>query len=312
MTRTFRAIGFMCACVCLMYSPSINAQIVHLHDIGGDYEWLNYKVVDGAQLYMLVFKPVDHKSTDRSPAIVFIHGGGFVGGHPSFFFPHCQYFTSRGMVAFTINYRLITKKGPEGIDAVGSCVADCKSAVRYIRANAEKFGIDSDRIAVAGDSAGGHLAAALGTMKDFENPGEDTKISAMANAMILYNPAVDMNIPAFKNVFTLSEVNDDIRARYARYSPITYVAKGQPPALLMHGIDDTNVPIESAYRFAEAMKKAGNRCDMVALENTKHAFVIVGIGTEATIVNALQVTDRFLASLGYLSCEPTIEMGGRK
>ena len=75
-------------CVLFMCVSVVKAQTLHLKDIGGDYQWLmSYKTVDGTQLGMHIFKPYGHKSTDRRPAVVFIHGGGFVSGKPSFFSP---------------------------------------------------------------------------------------------------------------------------------------------------------------------------------------------------------------------------------
>ena len=111
--------------VLFMYVSVVKAQTLHLKDIGGDYEWLmSYKTVEGTQLGMHIFKPYGHKPTDRRPAVVFIHGGGFVSGKPSFFFPHCRYFASRCAVAFSINYRLVQKKGLAAFDAVGDCLTD--------------------------------------------------------------------------------------------------------------------------------------------------------------------------------------------
>ena len=251
--RTVR-IGVALVCVLFMYFSEVEAQTLHLKDIGGVYRWVNYKVVEGTQLSLHVFNPPGHRSADHRPAIVFIHGGGFTGGHPSFFFPHCRYFASRGAVAFSINYRLVKKKGLEAFDAVGDCLTDCKSAIRYIRANADTFGVDPERIAVAGDSAGGHLAACLGTIDGFDDPDEDRSVSSMANAMVLYNPVMDVNLKALINLFQIKETGSALKENTDRISPVYYVSEGQPPALVMHNTEDTNVPIEQSYRFTEAMK----------------------------------------------------------
>ena len=306
-TNIRRAVVYCIAC--LMTSvwciPYASAQILHLRDIGADYRWLHYPCDGGGQQSLFTFEPKNHKAGDRCPAIVFIHGGGFVSGDPSYFFPHCRYFAERGAVAFSISYRLITQKGLDGINAIGTCINDCKSAIRFIRTNADSLGIDPNHIAVIGDSAGGHLAACMGM---FPDPGgsEARKVSSRANAMVLYNPPVDLEIKAFNNVFAIPVFGNAEKERLKYFSPITYVTKNLPPTLVMHGSEDVTIPIEQIYRFTEKMKKAGNRCDMIALEGTKHAFVIVGIGTDTTIVRALQETDRFLASLGYLKGKPTI------
>jgi acetyl esterase/lipase len=89
-------------------------------------------------------------------------------------------------------------------------------------------------------------------------------------------------------------------ARAQRVSPINHVRTGLPPSLVIHGTDDTVIPVEQAHRFAAAMTDSGNRCDLIVLDGVRHAFVIVGIGTEETIVRALGETDSFLSSIGFM------------
>jgi len=232
-----------------------------------------------------------------------------MGGSPQLFFPHSRYFASRGMVAFSISYRLTTIEGV----TPGDCIEDCKSAVRYIRKNAERLGIDPNRIAILGDSAGGHLAACLGVMEGvFDAPGEDLSISSMGNAILLYNPVVDLNSD---NLLRIVPENRQLKGESGltreeigkKISPLFYIKSGQPPTLLMHGLDDTNVAPSQGQRFAEAMRKAGNRCDLVMLPKTQHAFVIVNYtAPDEQVVNAIRTADQFLASLGYLKGKPTL------
>lgn len=289
---------------------------------------LVYKTVGNVNLKLIIFNPVGFKPTDHRTAVVFIHGGGWASGFPGLFYPHCRYFASRGAVAVSVNYRLAAKQGPTIFD----CLADCRAAVRYIRNNGNRIGIDPDKIAVAGDSAGGHLAACLGAFMGLETPGEGDPALSMANAVVLYNPAVEMSVfrPDLLNtifgittlpgkeagrgntVVTQPEYGRTLEERIRRISPQYYVSSGQPPVLLMHGTSDKVIPIEQVYRYDEAMKKAGNKCELIALEGANHAFVLPGYGTEETIVRAIQAADRFLASLGYIDGEPTIALSGKK
>jgi len=304
----------------IVVSTVARADGLTVDDIGANYQWLRYPASDGGNRELFVFHPPDHKPGDRRTAVVCIHGGGWTSGRPEYFLPHCHYFASRGAVAFSIGYRLVTEKGPEALDKVGVCIADCKAALRHIRKNADTFGIDPDRIVVMGDSAGGHLAACLGTMEGYDL-GSDTTVNAMADAVVCYNPCIDMKLPLVLRIFGIGQGaggsdgsgNDpEVKKRAEAVSPINHVRAGLSPTLVMHGMADTVIPVEQARRYADAMKRAGNRCDLTVLDGVSHAFVIVGIGTEETIVKALRTTDEFLGSLGFLEGEPTIELKKNK
>ena len=125
---------------------------------------MQYKEASGAKLFLHVFNPEGHKTTDARPAIVFFFGGGWNGGTPKQFEPHCQYLARRGMVAITAEYRVKSRNKTSPFE----CVADGKSAVRFIRANAAKLGVDPKRVAAGGGSAGGHVAAATGNCPELE------------------------------------------------------------------------------------------------------------------------------------------------
>lgn len=266
-------------------------------------------------LVLHVFRPADAKPGERRPAIMFIHGGGWIGGTPDLFMSLARYFAARGMVGVNITYRL----AKPGETTVADCITDCRSALRYIRAHAAELGIDPDRIAVAGDSAGGHLAAVLGTMPGFDAPGEDTSVNGFANAMILYNPIVDMTEddwirfavggPALADRKNTPRPADEASVALAKsLSPLFFVAPGQAPSLLIHGKGDHVVKISQAERFAEAAKAAGNRCDFLPLgEEVGHAFILPDYKSdEPFVVENIHVTDRFLKSLGWLEGEPTL------
>ena len=229
--------------------------------------------------------------------------------------PLARYFAARGLVAFNITYRL----AKPGAVTVADCVADCRSALRYVRAHAAALGLDPARIAVAGDSAGGHLAATLGTDTGPSHPDDAPDVSGRADALLLFNPIVDMTEadwiryavggPALadkKNTPRPAAPEDIALAR--SLSPLFHVAPGQPPALLMHGRADRIVPLSQAELFADAYRVAGNRIDFTVVEGgVGHAFVIPGYKwPESVVVEAVRAADAFLASLGWLSGEPTL------
>jgi len=270
-----------------------------------------YRTVGRRKLALYVYEPAGHKPTDRTPALVAIHGGGWGAGDAiKYFRPICRYFASRGLVAVNITYRLTSQKDVTLFD----CVSDAQTAMRFVRANARKLGIDPKRIAVMGDSAGGHLAACVGLLADVAPPKRYQDVSSRADAVLAYNPIVD--IPALKWAMTRPGIKTDPPAVYKpaktpleraqQLSPIHHVRKGLPPMLLAHGTADDCVPVEQIDRFAKAAKAAGNRCDYERVDGWKHAFVLPNYAKEETVVPALRMADAFLASLGYIRGEPPL------
>ena len=272
-----------------------------------------YKRIGDQELTLQVFRPAGDLRGGTRPAIVWIHGGGWVAGTPDGMMPHASYFASRGMVAFNINYRLARP----GSVTVGDCLADCRSALRYLRAHAGEYGLDPKRIAVAGDSAGGHLAASLGTLSGFDNPGDDLTISGRADALILYNPVIDMTEGDRIRYAVGGQALADKKSprpagpadvEIARsLSPLFHIASDLPPAIVLHGREDSVVPVSQAERFTAAARAAGNRCDLVIYEGVGHAFVVAAYKwPEPVVVEAIRAADGFLGSLGWLDGPPTL------
>ena len=127
---------------------------------------LLYKTAGEHSLFLHLFEPSRKGRARSRPAIVFFFGGGWNGGSPSQFYPHCRYLADRGMVALAAEYRIKNTHGTPP----SACVEDGKSALRWIRSHAPDLGIDPNRIAAGGGSAGGHVAAAVATTEGFEDP----------------------------------------------------------------------------------------------------------------------------------------------
>lgn len=254
-----------------------------------------YKNVDDQELVIYVTKPSDWKAADRRPAILFFHGGGWVGGKPGQFTDHAKYFASRGLVCFQAQYRLLDKKKK---DPPTICIRDARSAMRWVRNRADEFGIDPNRIATAGGSAGGHLAATLGTINLHDEPGEDTTVSVRANAMLLFNPVFD-NGP---DGWGTARVGD----RYPEFSPAHNITPQTPPAIVFLGDADKLIPVATLDSFQAKMTEAGVRCDTLVFPGMPHGFFNKGRGNEVPYVKTVRVADEFLASLGWLEGEPTL------
>ena len=243
-----------------------------------------YKEVGDVKLHLHAFLPKDHKADDKRPAIVFFFGGGWVGGTPSQFYRQSAHLAERGMVAYCAEYRVRSRNNATPFD----CVTDGKSAVRYVREHAAELGVDPQRIAAGGGSAGGHVAACTGVIEGFDADGEDANISSQPNAMVLFNPVIDTGPKGYGY--------DRLKERYKEISPVEHVTDHTPPTILFQWDADTTTPPGGARTFAERMKKADRRCELVEFPGQKHGFFNRGEPFEKT----LAAMDAFLTSLEYL------------
>jgi len=248
-------------------------------------ESLVYKTTAETDLKLHVFYPEGHKASDQRPAIVFFFGGGWVDGSPSQFFPHCDYLASRGMVAMSAEYRVRSRDKTTPRE----CVQDGKSAVRWIRQHAETLGIDPEHILAGGGSAGGHVAAATGTVEGFNEEGEDPGISSRPTALVLFNPVFDNGPGGYGH--------DRVKAYWKAISPMHNINENTPPTVVFFGTKDKHVPVATAEEYKQRMEALGLRCDLYLYKDQPHGFFNLGRDCyKAT----LEDMDRFLVSLGYL------------
>ena len=264
-----------------------------------------YKTVGDTTLKLYVFQPDGWKPGDKRPAIVCFFGGGWTNGTPRQFLPQCKYLATRGIVAIAADYRVASRNQVKAVD----CVKDAKSAIRFVRKNAARMGVDPNRIVAAGGSAGGHLAAACGTIAGFDEPNEDTHVSSRPNAMLLFNPAVVLaaveGLDLDKQL--LATLSDRMGTNPRDLSPYHHVAPGDPPTAIFHGKADRVVSYATVAAFAKAMKDAGNTCELFGYDDQGHGFFNYGRGRNEMFVATLKEADKFLARLGYLQGEPTLE-----
>jgi len=254
-----------------------------------------YKTASNTQLKLWIFSPKNQQTTNGLPAIVFFFGGGWSSGSPEQFVEQCRYLAGRGMVAITADYRVKTRQDVKPFQ----CVADARSAIRWVRTNATKLGVDPNRIAAGGGSAGGHLAASTAFITEFDEPTEDKDISATPNALVLFNPALvlaPLDGYTFANVGT-RVTEERFGTKPEKVSPAHHVKKGAPPAIIFHGKADTTVPYSTTETFAAEMKKAGNRCELIGFDGAPHGF----FNRDPFFAQTLKATDTFLVSLGWLT-----------
>jgi acetyl esterase len=244
-----------------------------------------YKNAGDRELRLHIEKPVDWKSADRRPAIVFFFGGGWVGGSPEQFRTQSEYFATRGMVGIRVEYRTIPKgdKGPPLV-----CCADAKSAMRHVRGHAAEFGVDPARIAAAGGSAGGHLAAFTALVDGLDDPADDLNISCKPDALVLFNPVFN-NGPGQWG-------HERVGGRFREFSPAHHITKAAPPTCVFLGDEDKLIGVPVLREFEAAMKAAGVRCDAHVYPGAAHGF----FNKEPHRSQTLAEADRFLTSLGWL------------
>jgi acetyl esterase/lipase len=213
-------------------------------------------------------------ATKPMPAVIFIHGGGWIGG--SYKGAPIQALARAGFFAASIEYRLSNEaKWPAQIE-------DCKLGVRWLRANAATYGVDPNRIGVWGESAGGHLVACLGTMadeKELEGTGGWPGASSAVQAVVDYYGPTDFfdkgdyspqAMDLTQRLFGLPhDVNPEL---WKSGSPLAFVKAGDPPMLIIHGDADTLVPIAQSIVFDAALTKAGVPHQFVTVKNAGHGF----------------------------------------
>jgi len=270
-----------------------------------------YKTVGDAQLQAWVYQPDRVAFPGPRPAIVFFFGGGWRGGTPQQFQNQCRYLAARGMVAVTADYRVKSRQDASPFD----CVEDAKSAIRWVRQQSGKLGVDPQRVVASGGSAGGHTACCTGVIEGLDAAGEDSSISSVPNAMALFNPAV-MLAPFGNEPLVADDKLKDIAERIpgdaAAISPIHHVRENLPPTIIFHGTDDTAVPFVTVQRFTQLMNEHGNRCELKVYPGQPHGFFNPRFRSEETRKQELKSyrrtvrqLDAFLVSLGYL--EPSEE-----
>jgi len=239
---------------------------------------MEYGQGSGRPLLLDLYLP--EKSENPSPLIIWIHGGAWLAGSKDGGSPALQ-FTTTGFAVAHVGYRL------SGEAAFPAQINDCKGAIRWLRANAKQYNINPEKFLVWGSSAGGHLAALVGTtgnVKDLEGTVNDLKESSRVQAVIDWFGPTDL--------LRMNETESDRRHdapnsaesrliggpilenkdKAAKASPTTYITKDMPHFLIMHGDHDLEVPIRQSEILAEAIKKAGADVTFIAMKGAGHGF----------------------------------------
>lgn len=217
------------------------------------------------------------RSKDPRPTVIYIHGGGWVGWTKEETELRVLPYLARGMNAVNVEYRLAS------VSLAPAAVEDCRCALRWVYDHATEYGFDTTKLVVAGESAGGHLSLMTGMLTpsagfDDECPGHVTA-----------GEPEEMRVAAIVDYFGITDVPDVLQGPNARswalmwfaglpnrlvlakrLSPLTYVRKGLPPIIILHGDKDPTVPYQEAVRLHEALNAASVPNQLVTIHGGGH------------------------------------------
>lgn len=229
-----------------------------------DVDCLGVGRKEKADLYL----PANPQPRQRFPAVVIIHGGGWSGGEKRAAreINIGTMLALNGYVGMSIDYMLANKDNPG--PTWPQNLHDCKTAVRWLRANAERLQIDAAHIGVIGGSAGGHLATMVGLCGgELDPPGKgDTRVQC---AVDLYGPVLwfeQRDISMFRKSRT------EAPELYKQADPRTHIDKNDPPLLILHGTADKTVSVADSEALAAAMKTAGANYQLEIIPDAPHTF----------------------------------------
>lgn len=251
-------------------------------------EVVTYKNTPTEELKLHVFRPDGQDDEEKSSCILFFFGGGWKVGSPLQFYREASYFASKGMVAIPADYRTEFDNGTTAFESV----SDAKSAIRWIRKNAEKYNIDPDRIVAAGASAGGHLAAATGTLPGFDDPDDELSISARPNLNLLFYPVIDNGPNGYGS--------DKMKASYKDISPLHNVTVNTPPTLILVGTEDPSLPVATAEKYKSLLERKGIKCELKLYPDAGHPIFYYRKGYSPYYAMMIQDSEEFLRHYGYL------------
>ena len=237
-----------------------------------EYKDIEYKNIDSISLRLNIYKRKD--LVDPAPTLIFIHGGAWRTGKRQDYLPYLLDYAEKGYVTVTLSYRLVKQA------IFPAAVQDANCGVKWIKKHADEYGIDPEKIALIGGSAGAHLSMMIGYggdeplfNRDCEHE-EDSKVKAVVN---LYGP-VDLTTPYAISTYQVKDFLDDSYQNnpelYKLASPRSYISSDDPPTLTFQGTIDSLVPVSQADSLDSWLKQSGIPHDYHRLKGWPHAMDI--------------------------------------
>lgn len=246
-----------------------------------------YKTTEQGDLVLRIYEP-DAAGPNR-PGIVFYFGGGWNGGNLDQFKTHSEHLASNGMVAVCAEYRVKSRHETTPYEST----LDGRSAFRWVRSHVDELGIDPDRLAAGGGSAGGQVALAVALADDVNDHEDDLNVACDPSLLVLFNPACDMTTRS-------DRFSDPTLARSV--SPIQLIQDTIPPSIQFYGSADPM--IEEGKAVIEKSHGLGVDAEMYVAEGEKHAFFNRSPWKESCI----DLMHGYLARQGYVEGASGIEV----
>jgi alpha-L-fucosidase 2 len=231
---------------------------------------IEYGTAAGESLKLDAYVP---EGTGPFPAVILVHGGGWTTGDKSggprkgFMAPMHAPLEKAGFAWFSINYRLAPKhKYP-------ACIEDVETAIRWVKAHAKEYRLDPKRIALSGESAGGHLVGLAAVRMD-----DSTRLAAVVPFYGVFEMA-SIAVPgqalprAVGALFGRETIDDSLLPVLREASPITHVKPGLPPMLLVHGDADRTVPHDQSTKFLAKLREAGVPSELITIPGGPHGML---------------------------------------
>ena len=241
-----------------------------------------YKNIEDDALNLYVLK----SANESAPTVVFFFGGGWVRGTVKQFEPHMQYLHDLGLTAIAVDYRVTSRHNSRPVQSV----QDAMNAMIFVKNHAADLHVDTTKIAAAGGSAGGHLAAATAILKHYYP--KDEQVTPEPDALILFNPVINTMPEGFGR--------DLMKEDGWVLSPAHHITTNLPPAIIFHGTADKTVPFDNILNFQKKMKAMGNRVEVKSFKERGHAFFNYGRNENKDYQATIVMMHQFLRSIDFV------------
>jgi len=291
----------------LLTGISPGAEPVDMDWKGQQFQNVTYKEVAKRKLLMDIYLPFARKS-EKAPLIFFVHGGGWAAGNKEKFgntytLPVFHLLAEEGFICASVSYRLC--KNANGV-VMRDCVTDAMDGLRFLVKNAERYGIDSDRIIVFGESAGGQIAQmlTLTAPNAFKGDPDLASVSFKPLAGISwYGPTDFTDVNLFKTDLSDRDPNRfgarivgkggsyaEHPKAYEEMSPYYWIQKGSAPLLLLQGDTDATIPYAHAPHLKKKADQIGADIEMVIVKNAGHNWRKAGGNPSPSIEEIQRIT----------------------